>query len=65
MAQRSIAGLRGILTGASSGIGAALARELVGRGGRLVLVARRRELLDELVRQSAAAPVSWCRWPAT
>jgi short-subunit dehydrogenase len=56
MAQRSIAGLRGILTGASSGIGAALARELVGRGCRLVLVARRREQLDELAGQLQSAP---------
>ena len=37
-----------LITGASSGIGAALARELSGRGARLVLTARRQERLQEL-----------------
>jgi len=36
------------ITGASSGIGAALARELAKRGEAITLVARRRQLLDEL-----------------
>jgi short-subunit dehydrogenase len=37
------------LTGASSGIGEALAYELARRGARVALTARRRELLDEIV----------------
>lgn len=37
-----------IVTGASTGLGAALARELATRGDRVGLIARRRELIDEL-----------------
>jgi short-subunit dehydrogenase len=37
------------LTGASSGIGEALAYELARRGARVALTARRKELLDEIV----------------
>ncbi|MDZ7811101.1 MAG: SDR family NAD(P)-dependent oxidoreductase [Arhodomonas sp.] len=42
-----------LITGASSGIGAALALALVRRGWRVVIAARRREVLDEL---AARAP---------
>ncbi|HKS21965.1 MAG TPA: SDR family NAD(P)-dependent oxidoreductase [Thermoanaerobaculia bacterium] len=41
--------MRAIITGASSGIGAALARELSRRGWSLALLARRAELLEQLV----------------
>lgn len=45
---RRIEGSVVAITGASSGIGAALARELHGRGARLALCARRTDLLESL-----------------
>ncbi|MFW2386775.1 MAG: SDR family NAD(P)-dependent oxidoreductase [Polyangiales bacterium] len=44
-----------LITGASSGIGRALAVELAKRKNRLVLTARRKELLDSLVTEIEAA----------
>lgn len=44
-----------IITGASSGFGMAFARRLVGECGHMVLIARRREVLEELADELRAA----------
>lgn len=46
--KRNIKGLRVLLTGASSGIGQSLARELARAGARLLITARRADRLDAL-----------------
>jgi len=54
MARRTIAGLRAIVTGASSGIGRALVVELVRKGAKVVALARRSERLRELAEEIAS-----------
>jgi short-subunit dehydrogenase len=54
MAKRTIAGSRGIVTGASSGIGRAIAAELFKNGARVLVVARRQDRLRDLASKLCA-----------
>ena len=54
MAGIQIAGSHVLLTGASSGIGRELARELAARGAKLAITARRRSLLESLADEISA-----------
>lgn len=53
-------GKTAIVTGASSGIGRAIATLFAAEGARVVVAARRRELLDELVQEIEAAGGTAC-----
>jgi NADP-dependent 3-hydroxy acid dehydrogenase YdfG len=48
---KALEGRTALVTGASSGIGAACARMFAGEGARVLLVARRRERLEQLARE--------------
>ena len=55
MARRNIEGMRSLVTGASSGIGRALALELANRGAHCVLLARNEERLKDVAAECNAA----------
>src|SRR5579863_8112726 len=59
-----IAGSRVLVTGASSGIGAALCRLLAERGATVGLVARRRERLEAVLAECAASSPESRLWVA-
>ena len=54
MAHRTINGARSLVTGASGGIGRAIALELARQGSRVVLVARREEEINRVAEEIAA-----------
>jgi short-subunit dehydrogenase len=54
---KEIQGLKVVITGASAGIGAALARQLTAEGAQVALVARREDALREVADQCADAAV--------
>nr|WP_231120830.1 SDR family NAD(P)-dependent oxidoreductase [Mycobacterium colombiense] len=60
----AVAGKRVLITGASSGLGAALARRLAGQGAVVGLVARRRDRLGEVLADCRRASPDSAMWVA-
>jgi short-subunit dehydrogenase len=58
MASMKLEGTRALLTGASGGLGEAIARALAGRGAHVVLSGRRLDVLDELARELDAEAIA-------
>ncbi|MSR32195.1 MAG: SDR family oxidoreductase [Gemmataceae bacterium] len=56
MAKRKIAGLRIVITGASQGIGRAIALKAYQQGGKVLAAARSASLLEELKKEAGANP---------
>jgi NADP-dependent 3-hydroxy acid dehydrogenase YdfG len=54
-----------IVTGASNGIGRAIAETFAGEGARTVLVARRAELLNEVAASTRHWAATRCRYRRT
>jgi NADP-dependent 3-hydroxy acid dehydrogenase YdfG len=57
-ATHNLSGRRVLVTGASSGIGAATSRAVVDRGGAVALLARRKQRLDELTEELGVRAVA-------
>ena len=55
MSEQDLAGRTALVTGSTSGIGRATALKLAGRGARVIVVGRRQELGEEVVREIRAA----------
>lgn len=60
MARRSLADLRVLVTGASSGIGRSLVKELIANQARVVAMARRQERLVELAEEVGSSKAFRC-----
>jgi short-subunit dehydrogenase len=55
--RRQLGGMRALVTGGSSGVGRAVARELSRRGARVLVTARRQERLAELAAENPETPL--------